>query len=108
MLAKHPPNLLRRADILSARCIHLPGPSLSPPTGCNNLPMKEKKLRSYHWYAFVGGASGGCLLPLILFLLAAASGDAGGPLFWLIITVLFGMIGILLGEWFHGRAQKRK
>ena len=45
----------------------------------------------------VGGASGGCLLPIILFMLAAAWGDTTGLLFWPIISVPVELIGLALG-----------
>ena len=42
-----------------------------------------------------------CLLPTVLFVIAAALGDTGGPLFWLLISVPLALIGLALGLWVH-------
>jgi hypothetical protein len=70
--------------------------------------MTEPKKRPAFWYAFLGAASGGCLLPLILFLVAAAFGDTGGPLFWPIISIPLALIGFALGLWFHSEFRKKE
>ena len=44
-----------------------------------------------------GAATGGCLAPIFLFFVAAALGDTGGPLFWPILAVFLGLIGLVLG-----------
>jgi hypothetical protein len=69
--------------------------------------MTEPKKRSRCWYAFLGAASGGCLLPLILLSIAAAFGDTGGPLFWPLISIPLALIGLALGLWFHSEFRKR-
>jgi len=48
------------------------------------------------------GATGGCVtcgcaLPFALFIVAAISGDTGGPLFWPAIAMMFGFIGTVVG-----------
>jgi hypothetical protein len=51
-------------------------------------------------YAFLGGVIGGCLIPLVLFLFAAVVlRDTGGPLFWPLIAIPFGLIGLAVGAW---------
>lgn len=40
---------------------------------------------------------GGCLLPSVLFLIAAAQGDTGGPLFWPVLALGLGFLGLILG-----------
>ena len=57
----------------------------------------------------VGSLSGGCLLPLILFLLCAAIfDDVGGPLFWPFIALPLGFVGgvagLLIGFWIRSRS----
>jgi hypothetical protein len=44
-------------------------------------PKNEPKKSSGCLYAFLGAGAGGCLLPTVLFFIAAALGDTGGPLF---------------------------
>jgi hypothetical protein len=44
-----------------------------------------------------GAAIGGCLLPFILFFVAAALGDTGGPLFWPILATVLAPIGLGIG-----------
>ena len=46
-------------------------------------------------YGCHGAAFGGCLLPFTLLILAAASGDTGGPLFW---PILAGFLGLILAD----------
>ena len=46
----------------------------------------------------MGCFSGGCLLPILLFFACAIFlGDTGGPLFWPIIAVPLGLIGLAVG-----------
>jgi hypothetical protein len=55
-------------------------------------------------YAFVGGVIGGVLIPLALLLFAAVVlRDTGGPLFWPLIAIPLGLIGLSVGAWFGGR-----
>jgi EamA domain-containing membrane protein RarD len=49
-------------------------------------------------YAVSGAAIGGLIAPLVLFLLAAiVFRDTGGPLFWPVLSVLLGLIGLGVG-----------
>ena len=55
-------------------------------------------------YALLGGVIGGFLLPLVLFVFAAlVLRDTGGPLFWPLIAIPLGLIGLGVGAWFGGR-----
>lgn len=45
----------------------------------------------------VGCLSGGCLMPTVLFLLAAFFGDTGGPLIWPMLAIVLGALGAFLG-----------
>jgi hypothetical protein len=49
----------------------------------------------------------GCLVPLVLFIIAAISGDVGGPLFWPILMVLTGLVGAALGVVFAPLEKKQ-
>ncbi len=54
----------------------------------------------------MGCGMGGCLLPILLFLTCAVFlGDTGGPLFWPIIAVPLGILGMVAG--FIYRASKK-
>jgi len=44
----------------------------------------------------VGCLSGGCVIPIALFLLAAFSGDVGGPLIWPMLSVFLGVVGMVV------------
>jgi len=70
--------------------------------------MTEPKKRSRCRYALLGAASGGCLLPLILFFIAAVFGDTGGRLFWPLISIPLALIGLALGLWFHSEFRKKE
>jgi len=49
----------------------------------------------------IGCVVGGCCLPIILLIISAAFlGDIGGPLLWPIISVVFGLIGLVIGIFF--------
>ena len=48
-------------------------------------------------YGCWGAATGGCLAPVLLFFLAAALGDTGGPFFWPILAVFLGLVGLVGG-----------
>ena len=46
----------------------------------------------------VGCISGGCLIPILLFLFCGiVLNDTGGPLIWPILSVFFGLLGLLVG-----------
>jgi hypothetical protein len=45
----------------------------------------------------IGCGVGGCLLPILLFIVCALLGDTGGPLIWPIGAVVFGGIGLVVG-----------
>ena len=50
----------------------------------------------------VGCVGGGCVLPLLLFILALFVADGpAGPLFWPIIAVELGMFGLAVGTVFY-------
>jgi hypothetical protein len=57
-------------------------------------------------YGCWGGTFGGCLLPLLLYLLAAASGDTGGILFWPLLVIVFGLVGSIVGLNLHRRPKR--
>jgi hypothetical protein len=54
----------------------------------------------------VGSLGGGCLVPLILFIFAAISGDVGGPLFWPILMLFTGSVGAALGVLFAPKGKR--
>lgn len=55
-------------------------------------------------FALLGGVIGGCLIPLGLLLFAAlVLRDTGGPLFWPLLAIPLGLIGLAVGAWFGGR-----
>ena len=74
----------------------------------NRTPEKEPRKRSGCFYALVGAAVGGCVLPAILFLIAAALGDTGGPLFWPLISIPLAAVGLAIGLWFHAEFKSNK
>ncbi|SHI48095.1 hypothetical protein SAMN02745181_0219 [Rubritalea squalenifaciens DSM 18772] len=45
----------------------------------------------------VGCFSGGCLIPLVLFVICLIAGDVGGPLVWPLFCIVFGVFGLILG-----------
>jgi hypothetical protein len=49
----------------------------------------------------------GCLVPLVLFSIAAISGDVGGPLFWPILMLFTGLAGAALGVVFAPLEKKQ-
>jgi hypothetical protein len=55
----------------------------------------------------VGCLSGGCLVPIVLFLLAALSGDTGGPLIWPMLAIVLGVFGTVVG-FIYGIAKKKR
>ena len=55
------------------------------------------KLAIYKKAPLVGCASGGCLIPVLLFVFSAISGDMGGPLFWPIAVVFLAIVGTGIG-----------
>jgi hypothetical protein len=50
----------------------------------------------------------GCLVPLILFTIAAISGDVGGPLFWPVLMLFTGSVGSVLGLVFAPAGKKQR
>ena len=48
-------------------------------------------------YGCLGAVSGGCLLPAVLLLVFSFLGDTGGPLFWPILSVFLGLVGLVIG-----------
>jgi hypothetical protein len=71
---------------------HDPGDEIKPRKAGNAAPL-------------IGCGLGGCLLPILLFLACAIAGDTGGPLFWPIIAVPLGIMGLISG--FQYRARRR-
>jgi hypothetical protein len=71
-------------------------------------PENEPKQRSGCFYAFLGAGTGGCLLPGVFFLIATALGDIGGPLFWPLISIPLGLIGLAVGLWFHAEFRTNR
>lgn len=60
--------------------------------------MANRRRPSRFLYAVLGTALGGCLVPLVLFLLAAILlRDTGGLLFWPLISIPLGLIGLGVG-----------
>lgn len=55
-----------------------------------------------------GSLGCGCLTPLLLFLLAALSGDTGAPLFWPILAIVCAVIGAALGYLFAPQREIKK
>ena len=51
--------------------------------------------------ALIGCGLGGCLAPVVLFLACAVFGDTGGPLFWPIVAVPLGLLGMMIGGLFR-------
>jgi len=73
----------------------------SPPAN-DLLPPKERRRRSGCFYAAVGAGTGGCLVPFVLLLFCGfVFHDVGGPLFWPLISVPLGFIGLAVGLWAH-------
>jgi hypothetical protein len=58
-------------------------------------------------YAFIGAGAGGCLLPAVLLLIAAALGDTGGPLFWPFISIPLALIGLAIGLFVHSEVKSK-
>jgi len=57
----------------------------------------------------MGAGIGGCLIPLILFFLAAlVLRDTGGPLFWPFLSIALGLIGLAVGWWVHAEFRSDK
>jgi hypothetical protein len=66
--------------------------------------MDESQPKRRH-YGCAGAVSGGCLLPILLFIVAAFLGDTGGPLFWPILALFLGIVGGCVGTFI--RRNKR-
>jgi hypothetical protein len=72
-------------------------------------PQPRSRRSSGCLYAFVGGLIGGFVIPVILFIGAAVVlRDTGGPLFWPLISIPLGLIGLAIGWWAHAEFRKRK
>ena len=68
----------------------------------DELAFKEEE-KSVAFYASAGCVSGGCLLPFVLCVACGVLfGDIGGPLFWPIIAVPLGMVGMVIGMIIRG------
>lgn len=59
----------------------------------NQIHDEQPRQRSF---GCRGAFTGGCLLPVLLFFIAAALGDTGGPLIWPILAVFLGVIGLVI------------
>ncbi len=55
-----------------------------------------------------GAVTGGCLLPVLLFFLAAALGDTGGPLVWPILAFSLGIVGLVIDVIVDGFRRRAK
>lgn len=56
-----------------------------------------------------GCLGGGCLFPLLLFLFCAfILGDTGGPLFWPVCVLFFGVVGLVVGIVVGGELRQQK
>lgn len=53
----------------------------------------------------IGCGVGGCLIPLLLFIACAITGDFGGPLFWPFIVLLSGGLGMIIGYVYRWRRK---
>ena len=61
-------------------------------------PSPAKLERRPRWsFGCMGASAGGCLIPMVLFFLAAAGGDAGGPLVWPFIGIPLAVVGCAAG-----------
>ena len=68
--------------------------------------LKDVKLDSA---PLIGCGVGGCLLPILLFLFCViVLKDAGGPLFWPIIAVPLGLIGLGVGYGVRSYKNRKK
>ena len=60
----------------------------------------------------IGCVTGGCLLPLLLFLIvvinAKSAYDLGGPLFWPITAAYFGALGFVVATFYFLVVQRKK
>jgi hypothetical protein len=85
------PTSCGREPVFAVVILSMDNPPKSPPS-----PV-EPKPRSRWSFGCAGAAGGGCLVPMVLFFIAAAMGDVGGPLFWPIICVPLALIGFATG-----------
>ncbi len=93
---------------MSSEDRHVPGqPDIrdhyAPPVAGVGTPVQRQKT-----YGCRGAGIGGCLVPFVLLMIAAASGDIGGPLFWPIIAFPLGILGMIIGLCFKRAARPRE
>lgn len=74
------------------------------------VPPSPAELRRRPRWSFgcMGASAGGCLIPMVLFFMAAAGGDAGGPLVWPIIGIPLAVVGCAAGLCFYDVWKDRK
>ena len=66
--------------------------------------LKSEAMFRLCLYTLLGGVIGGFLIPLGLFVFAAlVLRDTGGPLFWPLIAIPLGLIGLWVGASLGGR-----
>lgn len=76
-----------------------------PPEHGDSQPIEPRKAGASA--PLIGCATGGCLLPILLFFACAILlGDTGGPLIWPIFAVPLGIIGLIAGYIY--RAVRRR
>jgi hypothetical protein len=72
-----------------------------PDTDANNVSANEAQratTKTDYAKPIIGCVTGGCLAPFLLFLFCSlVLRDTGGPLFWPIIAVPLGLIGLGIG-----------
>jgi hypothetical protein len=68
----------------------------------------ELKRRPRWSFGCMGASAGGCLIPMVLFFLAAAGGDTGGPLVWPFIGIPLAVVGCAVGLCFYDFRKDRK
>ncbi len=67
----------------------------------NRMPDPEESSRKANRnerFGKIGCAVGGIAMPIMLFFVASFLGDTGGPLFWPVLAVVLGGIGLLVGS----------
>lgn len=71
-------------------------------------PALDEPKRRYTAGCVRGTLGCGCLVPLMLFIIAAISGDVGGLLFWPILMLFTGSAGAVLGLVFSPVDKKQR
>ena len=69
----------------------------APPVSAEAAPAPEDHATGQKDYGCRGAATGGCFVPAGLFIVTAALGDTGGPLFWPMLAVPLAIGGYAIG-----------